>query len=191
MVISYRQRREIPEITISTNALINDLQYNNSGNTLYSDNGSRGSGFETKTNFNNAFGRLEYMLLPDGTKINYNYFNDDSLRSMSVTTENEVVSNLYNYTKGLLTQISCKNNVYNFEYDGFGEITKTIVNGIEFVGNEYYNQSDYTSSDEATFDYSKTTFHNGIDQQGKNKDYSEKSIYNKNQALICQFRRGL
>jgi len=112
----------------TTNALINDLQYNNSGNTLYSDNGSRGSGFETKTNFNNAFGRLEYMLLPDGTKINYNYFNDDSLRSMSVTTENEVVSNLYNYTKGLLTQISCKNNVYNFEYDGFGEITKTIVN---------------------------------------------------------------
>ena len=174
----------------TTNALINDLQYNNSGNTLYSDNGSRGSGFETKTNFNNAFGRLEYMLLPDGTKINYNYFNDDSLRSMSVTTENEVVSNLYNYTKGLLTQISCKNNVYNFEYDGFGEITKTIVNGIEFVGNEYYNQSDYTSSDEATFDYSKTTFHNGIDQQGKNKDYSEKSIYNKNQALICRFGEG-
>ena len=182
--LSVSRVRNIYELD-TTESMISNYSYNNNGNTLYSENGSRGNGFETITVFNNTFGRLEYMTLPDGTKINYNYYSDDSLQSMSTTVGTDVVANTYNYTRGLLTKVVCNNNEYKFEYDGFGRQTKTTVNGTEFVGNEYYDQSQYNSAFEDTFNYSKITYN-----IGNGKSYSEKTIYNKSGAPISLQRDG-
>lgn len=164
----------------ATEAIITNYLYNNNGNTLYSENGTRGNGFETITVFSNTYGRLEYTTLPDGTKINYNYYSDNSLQSMTTTVGTEVISNTYNYMQGLLTKLVCNNNEYKFEYDGFGRLTKTYVNGAEFVGSEYYDGSDYSSTDESTYDYTKTTYN-----VGSGRSYSEKTIYNKDGAAVC------
>ena len=182
--LSVSRVRNIYELD-TTESMISNYSYNNNGNTLYSENGSRGNGFETITVFNNTFGRLEYMTLPDGTKINYNYYSDDSLQSMSTTVGTDVVANTYNYTRGLLTKVVCNNNEYKFEYDGFGRQTKTTVNGTDVVENEYYDQSQYNSAFEDTFNYSKITYN-----IGNGKSYSEKTIYNKSGAPISLQRDG-
>ncbi len=168
----------------STNAFIQEFAYNNSQNTLHKSYEERGKDFYTTTVFNNAFSTLGAMTLPNGQQINYNYYSDDSLNGISTTVGTDTMSNNFAYTRGLLTKLTTNNNTYLFTYDGFGKLLKTTVNGDVFVENEYRNTSDYSSTDESTFDYSKITYCNGTGGAGTQGSYSEKTIFDKHGKQI-------
>ncbi len=109
------------------------LEVNEFGETTLENSYIYGTGIVSNTKFKN------------GSIIAYGYDpNDDSLLSMSVSIDDETNYNLYGYNLGLLTSLSHNSFEYNFDYDGFGRITKIDI------ANSTYSEISYEQSKNTT-----------------------------------------
>ena len=116
--------------------------------------------------------------MPDGQSIDYR--ESDNYLSVSSPIGEETATNQI-YTKcGLTTKITSNDSTFRFTYDGFGNVIKTELNGKVISETEYKRDSTYKSTDESTFNYVKHTYHNG-----SGKDYSEKTILDKDGNIVC------
>ena len=116
--------------------------------------------------------------MPDGQSIDYR--ESDNHLSVSSPIGEETATNQI-YTKcGLMTKITSNDSTFRFTYDGFGNVIKTELNGKVISETEYRRDSTYKSTDESTFNYVKHTYYNG-----NGKDYSEKTILDKDGNIVC------
>ncbi len=152
-------------------------EYANYGNTIHKQYDPRGEGIATEFSFDSAFSRLGSITKADGSTVNYNYNSSDMLEGISTTDNGSSISNGMSYTRGLLTKLTDGAVDYTFDYDGFGSIVATYIDGTLVKSSDYCNNSTYTSVDESTFDYITTTHYNNSGV------YATKSIFNKHGAL--------
>ena len=158
-------------------SLISTCRYDGSGNLIreYDERGD----IDCSTDYTyDQYGTLKSIDMPDGQSIDYR--ESDNHLSVSSSIGEETATNQI-YTKcGLTTKITSNDSTFRFTYDGFGNVIKTELNGKVISETEYKRDSTYKSTDESTFNYVKHTYHNG-----NGKDYSEKTILNKDGNIVC------
>ena len=158
-------------------SLISTCKYDGSGNLIreYDERGD----IDCSTDYTyDQYGTLKSIDMPNGQSIDYR--ESDNHLSVSSSIGEETVTNQI-YTKcGLTTKITSNDSTFRFTYDGFGNVIKTELNGKVISETEYKRDSTYKSTDESTFNYVKHTYHNG-----NGKDYSEKTILDKDGNIVC------
>ena len=158
-------------------SLISTCRYDGSGNLIreYDERGD----IDCSTDYTyDQYGTLKSIDMPDGQSIDYR--ESDNHLSVSSSIGEETATNQI-YTKcGLTTKITSNDSTFRFTYDGFGNVIKTELNGKVISETEYRHDSTYKSTDESTFNYVKHTYHNG-----NGKDYSEKTILDKDGNIVC------
>ena len=134
--------------------------------------------------------RLESVQLPNGQTISYHYDETNSyllgistmllyVSPVNGAAHADQIGIAYSYQKGYLTEIKSGTGgiTYGYEYDGFGNLIKTRINGVEVVSAERFADSTYSSDDENTFNYEEITLANGC---------KIKEIKNCKGDLICR-----
>ena len=171
----------VEKICLSENSnlrsLISTCRYDGSGNLIreYDERGD----IDCSTDYTyDQYGTLKSIDMPDGQSIDYR--ESDNHLSVSSPIGEETVTNQIYAKCGLTTKITSNDSTFRFTYDGFGNVIKTELNGKVISETEYKRDSTYKSTDESTFNYVKHTYHNG-----NGKDYSEKTILNKDGNIVC------
>ncbi len=74
----------------------------------------------------------------DGNIISYGYdINTDRLLSVTMNIDGENNTNIYGYNADVLTRLSHNSLHYDYEYDGFGKLTKVLIACKDYVANTY------------------------------------------------------
>ena len=171
----------VEKICLSENSnlksLISTCRYDGSGNLIreYDERGD----IDCSTDYTyDQYGTLKSIDMPDGQSIDYR--ESDNHLSVSSPIGEETAANQIYAKCGLTTKITSNDSTFRFTYDGFGNVIKTELNGKVISETEYKHDSTYKSTDESTFNYVKHTYHNG-----SGKDYSEKTILDKDGNIVC------
>ena len=171
----------VEKIYLSENSnlksLISTCRYDGSGNLIreYDERGD----IDCSTDYTyDQYGTLKSIDMPDGQSIDYR--ESDNHLSVSSPIGEETATNQIYAKCGLTTKITSNDSTFRFTYDGFGNVIKTELNGKVISETEYRRDSTYKSTDESTFNYVKHTYYNG-----NGKDYSEKTILDKDGNIVC------
>ncbi len=133
---------------------------------------SSGAQLYSQKNYSESRDKVTSVRLPNGHTILYQYDDTDAYllgvntyiyaKDSNGTTHTQNIGIHYSYQFGYLTKIDSYDRIsYEYTYDGFGQLIRTTVNGIEVLSAEKYDKSAYDSEDEATFDFDQITLANG------------------------------